>query len=164
MEAFLANSLRRQYGAMSQMIRNAIEACPDDLWEADAEPPCFAHLVYHTIFFLDFYIGDSPEMKEAFTIQAFAEQANTDLSKTASKLFSKEELLDYLTRSEDKARGILDAMTAEDFARRTAFEWKEVETVLELQINNLRHLSHHVGQLNFMLHETGCAPNWVEEA
>lgn len=163
MEDFLAYSLRRQYGAMTQMIRNAIEACPDDLWEADDEPPSFAHLVYHTIFFLDFYIGDSPEQVKAFTHQDFAADRDPDLSKPPSKLFGKEELLAYLDRAEEKSLDIIENLDAEDFARRCAFDWKEVETVLELLINNLRHLCHHVGQLNFILHEAGNAPAWVEQ-
>ena len=164
MEELLSKVMWRQYGAVIQMLRNAIEACPAEVWDAEDESPSFPHLAYHTMFFIDFYGGDSPEMLKAFKHQDFAAKSDTDLSKPPSKAFSKEELLGYLDFAEEKNLGIIESFDAEDFARPCAFEWKQVENVLELRFETLRHLNHHVGQLHYILHrETGSAPGWLDQ-
>ena len=52
-------------------------------------------------------------------------------------------------------------LTDETAARRCRFGWGE-SGYLELLLYNLRHVQHHVGQLNLMLgREAGSAPRWV---
>lgn len=51
--------LWQQFGAAIDMLENAVTACPDDLWDDDAQPPEFWYLVYHTLFFLDLYLSGS---------------------------------------------------------------------------------------------------------
>jgi hypothetical protein len=59
----------QQFGAAIDMLDNALRACPDGLWRErlwnDRSPqPEFSefwYVVYHTLFWLDFYLSDSVE-------------------------------------------------------------------------------------------------------
>ena len=55
----------RQFAAAIQMLRSAVEACPDDLWDERTHGTPFWHLAYHALFFTDFYLSD-----DANTFQA----------------------------------------------------------------------------------------------
>ncbi len=43
----------RQFAAAIQTLQQAIEACPDDLWDDRTDGSPFWHLAYHTLFFTD---------------------------------------------------------------------------------------------------------------
>ncbi len=135
------------------MIENAIRACPDSVWSDPSEKPVwkknevvgFWYVVYHTLFFLDYYLTASPKH--------FAPPApfNLDECDPAGLLperpFTKEELLRYLEHCRAKARGVADSI--------------DVETLLYA----MRHVQHHAGQLNLLLRQhTGSAPRWVRSA
>jgi hypothetical protein len=53
--------LWQQFGAAIDMLENAMLACPEELWSDRSERPEFWYVVYHTLFFLDFYLVDSVE-------------------------------------------------------------------------------------------------------
>ena len=162
MEDLVRNALRGQYRALAQMMRNAIGACPEELWQAEERTPSFNHMAYHIIFYLDYYSGDSPEMFEAYVYPLFAAEEDADLEKVPSKSFTKDELIDYLESAERKCLEVIEGLSADAFARPCAFYWKEGQNVLDLLLQNLRHLNHHIGQLNLVLRiETGTAPTWI---
>ena len=45
------------FGASIDMLENAIQSCPDELWGDRARQPEFWYVAYHTLFFLDFYLA-----------------------------------------------------------------------------------------------------------
>ena len=47
------------------MLRSAVEACPDDLWDDYAHGTPFWHLAYHALFYADFYLFDDAEAFQA---------------------------------------------------------------------------------------------------
>ena len=55
----------RQFAAAIQMLRSAVEACPDDLWDDYAHGTPFWHLAYHSLFYADFYLSDDAETFQA---------------------------------------------------------------------------------------------------
>ena len=55
----------RQFAAAIQMLRSAVEACPDDLWDDYAHGTPFWHLAYHALFYADFYLSDDAETFQA---------------------------------------------------------------------------------------------------
>ncbi len=163
MEEAIRNALKHQYVCLAQNLRDSIEACPDDSWSAERGSPPFHQIAYHTIFFLDWYSGDSPELFKAWERQAFAAEGDQTLDNVPSKVFTKGELLDYLDASERKCLGIIENLSEEDFARLCAFEWKVGQSVLDMLLQGLRHLEHHIGQLNYILRlETGSTPGWID--
>lgn len=162
MEELIRNALHLQYVCLAQNLRNAIEACPEKTWSAKRDSPPFHQIAYHTIFFLDLYSGDSPELFEAWARQPFAAERDQVLDRAPSKVFAKEELLGYLDASERKCLDIVKGLGEEDFARLCAFEWKAGQSVLDMLLQGLRHLEHHIGQLNYILRlETASSPGWI---
>ncbi|MBN1868088.1 DinB family protein [Candidatus Sumerlaeota bacterium] len=155
-------ALRTEYGATIETLRRAIQACPDSLWNDRKEKEFpFWHIAYHTIFFLDLYSGDSEEMFASFKPQPYHKKDNQTLGKTPDAPFTREQVAEYLDATADKALAFIDGLQAEHLPRRTAFSWYNL-TVAEMLLNNLRHVAHHVGQLNATLRrETNRAVGWL---
>jgi hypothetical protein len=59
MDAFGGTIVWNQFGAAIDMLENALDACPDEVWGDRSRRPEFWYVVYHTLFFLDFYPSDS---------------------------------------------------------------------------------------------------------
>ncbi|TMQ61992.1 MAG: DinB family protein [Candidatus Eisenbacteria bacterium] len=126
--------LWQQFGAAIDMLENALLACPEELWNDRSRRPEYWYVVFHTLFFLDFYLSDSPE---GFTPPA---------------PFTLDEL--------DPA-GLLPERVYT--GQRCGFERPDV-TVSELLLYSMRHVQHHAAQLNLMLRQTiDSAPTWVSK-
>jgi len=75
-------------------------------------------------------------------------------------------LLDYLQLSREKCRRVIGGLTEEKLTEK----WIEQDgdrnyAVLELLLYNMRHVQHHVAQLNMLLRrEINDAPRWVSRA
>ena len=69
MDAFWKAAIWSHMGASIAMLENAIRVCPDELWSDPSKNPAwkshgvggFWYVVFHAVFFLDFYMSDSPE-------------------------------------------------------------------------------------------------------
>lgn len=106
-----------QYGAAIEMLRLLIETCPQDIWDNRQEGTPFWHIAYHTIFYLDFYLGDSKEQMEHHDGPAFhfpaaqwfaGEYSHPPYQvETSEKPFSREQIMDYLSDVREKAKKIL---------------------------------------------------------
>jgi hypothetical protein len=57
----LKQALKGQYHAALDMLRGAIEACPEEIWLGGVPPRSFWRLAYHTLFFTNLYL----QVKEA---------------------------------------------------------------------------------------------------
>jgi DinB superfamily len=160
MDHTLKAILWHQFGAAIDMLENAIEACPDDVWSDGASLNEFWYMSFHTLFWLDLYLSDS--------LIGFAPPAPFTLDELnpagilPERVYSKLELLGYLTHCREKCRAKIENLTTEKtHALFEGFGWKD-RTVLELLFDNMRHVQHHAAQLNLMLRQkTDAAPNWV---
>jgi len=143
----------RQVAAAIQMLRSAIEACPDDLWEDRTEGTPFWHLAYHALFFTDLYLSDD---LASFQARDFHEEKSHFLpgdypefggvATTPEKAYSKAQLLDYADHCLGKSEETFRKLTNERALERCGFYWYELN-VGEFLLNNLRHTQHHAGQL-----------------
>src|SRR5688572_12821756 len=59
MDAIWKTILWQQFGAAIDMLENAVVACPDELWGDRSRTPEYWYLVYHTLFWLDYYLSES---------------------------------------------------------------------------------------------------------
>src|SRR6185436_15746837 len=59
--ADVKDAVWRQFGAAIDMLANAIDACPEGLWSDTSRTPPYWYVVYHTLFFLDFYLADGAD-------------------------------------------------------------------------------------------------------
>jgi hypothetical protein len=152
----------RQFGAAIDMLENAVVACPDAVWGDRSRRPEFWYLVYHTLFFLDFYLADS---ESGFAPPAPFTLAELDPAGVLpDRVYTKRELRDYLDHGRAKCRAVIAALTDETARQRCGFERRDM-SVAELLLYNLRHVQHHAAQLNLILRETtDSAPPWVSKA
>ena len=88
MDQFLKETLWHQFGASIDMLGNALEACPDELWDKESQ---FWYIGYHTLFYLDYYLSETTENflpPEPFTLPELdPSEAMPD------RTYTKEELL-----------------------------------------------------------------------
>ena len=153
--------LWQQFGAAIDMLENALLACPEELWNDRSRRPEYWYVVFHTLFFLDFYLSDS---SEGFTPPApFTLDELDPAGLLPERVYTKGELRVYLAHGRRKCRARIEALTEESVGQRCGFERPDV-TVSELLLYNMRHVQHHAAQLNLMLRQTiDSAPTWVSK-
>ena len=146
-----------QFGAAIDSLERAIDACPEDLWGDRSRFPEYWYVVYHTLFFLDYYSSESD--------QGYAPPAPFTLGELdpsgvlPDRVYSKDEMRRFLEHGREKVRARIEAMTDEKAASRCAFR---EASELELLLYSMRHVQHHMAQLNLILRQvTDSAPEWV---
>jgi DinB superfamily len=148
-----------QFGAAIDSMERAIDACPEALWGDRSRFPEFWYLVYHTLFFLDFYTSDSVEgfaPPEPFTLSELDPSGVLP-----DRVYSKDELRRYLEHGREKTRAKINRLTAESAMARRRFGSVEGSEA-ELLLYSMRHVQHHTAQLNLILRQvTDSAPGWV---
>jgi hypothetical protein len=149
----------RQFGAAIDTLKNAINACPDKLWGDQSRFHQFWYMVYHTLFFLDYYLTADPDNfapPEPFTLSEL-----DPAGVLPDRVYTKAELLGYLKHGKNKCRETILNMTEE--RAKEPFSFGKVElSIAELQLYSMRHVQHHSAQLNLILRqETDLAPGWV---
>ena len=159
----------RSWAAAIDMLENAINVCPDELWSDPSEKPAwssrgvvgFWHVAYHALFFLDLQLSGS--------LEGFSPPAPFNLSeldpdgRLPERPYAKAEVQSYLRHCREKCRSTLASLTEEQ-ARRVCFSGSPYEMPFaELLLYTLRHVQHHVAQLNLLLRQNvGAAPTWVK--
>lgn len=158
----MKQSLWRQMGASIDMLENAIRACPDDVWGDDEREPQCWYLVYHTLFWLDYYssaTGEGFAPPEPFTLGEM-----DPAGVMPGRVYTRGEMLTYLDYGRNKTReaiGLLD----EDKAAGAASPVRPDVGATEIFLYNMRHVQHAAAQLNLVLRaETKSAPRWVIKA
>ncbi len=146
---------RNEYHALIQMLQKEINLCSDDLWNKEIDEPPFWQQVYHTIYYLDFYLGDNSKKRpERFTVK---ENLNEKMEET----LSKQELLKYLADIEKKCDIVLENMTTKKLEGKNSYFWTG-PTLAHRLIYNIRHSQHHIGRLNSILRRhMGDASKWI---
>ncbi|MGB5106622.1 MAG: DinB family protein [Candidatus Zixiibacteriota bacterium] len=150
----------RQFGASIDMLENAINACPDEVWTGKRGSFYdFWYLASHTIFWLDFYLE---ERREDFAPpKPFGMEELDPAGVLPPRVYTKDELLKYLDHARQKCRKAILAMT-EESANRDCGSKRPGLTNLELLLYSLRHVQHHTAQLNLILRQSiDSAPGWV---
>jgi len=158
----LKNSVWRQIGASIDMLKNAIVACPEDVWsDRTRQPECW-YLVFHTLFWLDYYSSDK---KDGFVPpKPFTLVEMDPAGVLPDRVYTKDELLAYLEYGRKKCRTAIEALT-EDKAAEPFSPVRPDVGVFELFLYNMRHVQHGAAQLNVVLRQqTDSAPRWVIKA
>lgn len=151
-----------QFGAAIDMLDNAIKACPDGLWDAQTEERPFWYVVYHTLFWLDFYLSGTGEGFKP--PPPFGLEELDPAGVLPERPYTKDELRTYLKHGRNKCRVTIESMTDEKAYR--LFKFGRVDlSFAELLLYNMRHVQHHAGQLNLVLRQTiDSAPGWAFRA
>lgn len=157
--SLLKTAVSPQFGAAIDMLDNAIAACPDEVWSDRERKPQIWYLAYHTLFWLDLYLSGS--------VEGFAPPPPFGLEELdpagvlPERVYSREELRNYLAHCRQKCRETIAALTDEGARRRCVFGWGTV-SFAELLVYNMRHVQHGTAQINLILRQTvDSAPRWV---
>lgn len=158
MEKSLRETLWKQFGATIDMLENAISLCPESIWSSDER---FWYAAYHTIFYLDYYLDTEPSQFEPpspFTLSEF-----DPTGKMPDRVYTKSELLDYLEFARRKCFDLINDLTEENTQKRFENEYRNYNR-FEIILYNMRHVQHHVAQLNLLLRQNiDDAPKWVSQ-
>ena len=156
-EAFWKDAVWGQFGAAIDSLEKAVDSCPDDLWSDRSRFPEYWYVVYHTLFFLDYYSSESDE--------GYAPPAPFTLGELdpagvlPERVYTKEEMRRFLEHGREKLRAKIAVMTDERAGARCAF--RDLSE-LEFLLYTMRHVQHHMAQLNLILRQvTDSAPSWV---
>lgn len=146
------------YGAIFQMVRRAINLCPEDLWSERADEPPFWQQAYHTIYYTDFYLSNSPEES---CQPSFVDAKSADLTHVPTDTPSQQQIKKYLQQVSRNCKTTLGALTVEQLEGENKFPWAG-PTLAHRMIYNIRHAQHHVGRLNSILsRRIGTTSEWV---
>lgn len=150
--------LLRQYNVAIDRLRDALEECPDELWERQLWPDepdqwvaqgfsKFWYLGYHTLFWLDLYLTGA---EEGFMPPAPFDLVEMEAGEVLPRTYTREELLGYLETCRQRCRDTIGGLTREEANRWCRFPWGEL-TFAELQLYNMRHVQEHAAHLNMFL-------------
>lgn len=161
MDATMRTLLWQQFGASIDMLENAIDACPEPIWGDRSRQPEYWYMAYHTLFWLDLYGYGSVEDYDPG--RPFSLEELDPAGIIPANPYTKPELKRYLEQGRKRIYSAIESL-AGDSGRRHLFTWGEVGTA-ELLLYNMRHVQHHVAQLNLILRQTtDSAPGWVCKA
>jgi len=164
------SALKSQYHAALAMLQQAVDQCPDELWEDDTPTNAFWQVAYHVLYFAHLYLmprledfepwpGQHPHAQHDDGIPGPADP-KSDLPLIPAP-YSRAEVLaycDFCDAMVDDAVDVLDLDSPE-----SGFFWYQVPK-LEHQLVNLRHLQHHTAQLADRLRSSaGLGVRWVQK-
>lgn len=138
-----------------QSLEEAINRCDERLWRCEDGGHGVwgvARQAYHAIESVDFYSRLSPAGFE-FSRQLGANWEDDPVD----GLPSREALLAYVSDVRTRAARHLAGVTSEAFLAADGFPGTG-GTALDTVLYNIRHLQHHVGQINLMLRKGGLEP------
>ena len=156
--------LASQYEAALATLGLCVKVAPEKVWSGTVARYPFNQTAFHTLFFMDFYLGLEPADLRG---QSF-HQANPELFGDYEQLedrepvgtYSKEQITTYLRFCREKAIAVLAAETEESLAAPARFG--RPISRLELHVYNIRHVQHHAAQLILKLRlEAGVDIPWV---
>jgi hypothetical protein len=154
-------ALKSQYHASLEMLKEALERCPDELWLDATHVNAFWQIAYHALFYVHMYL--QPDLK---SFKPWAEH-QTDVQyqngipgrpKKDSPLpvmpepYTKTQVMTFWSICDSM---VDDAMDSFDLLEpNSGFPWYTCSK-LEHQMISIRHLQHHAAQLGDRLRTAG---------
>jgi hypothetical protein len=167
MNEFWRTILWEQFGAAIDMLDNALDACPEALWQGVVWPDDpgysdFWYVGYHTLFWLDFYLSAT---EEGFAPPPpFGLEEMDPAGVLPPRVYTKVELRDYLAHCRCKCQVVTTGLTLEQAQQPTKFGSREM-SFAALLLYNMRHVQDHAAQLSLFLgQQHGVAARWVAKA
>ena len=146
--------IANQYEASFCTLALCAQRCPESHWNARIAKYPFSQVVFHTLFFADYYLGDDPE---SFIQQRFHVE-NPELFSDYEQLkdqepqsvYSREQIELYGDFCRNKAAVTIGEESEEILCARTGFPRRDFSRS-ELHLYNIRHIQHHAAQLILIL-------------
>jgi hypothetical protein len=154
-------ALESQYDAALEMLGNAMRACPPMVWDDPDTPVArrFWYLAFHTLFWTD--RDQEPNEQDHRPPAPFTLDELDPAGVYPERTYTPLELLGYLEHVRGRCRAALGELDEQRAASRCGVAAREMN-VLEMYLYSLRHVMHHIGQLQLMLRQGGAEPpRWV---
>jgi hypothetical protein len=159
----LKKTIKSQYHASLEMMKQVIDKCPDSLWVSTNTKNQFWCIVFHALFYTHLYLQP---MEADFVRWTKYKDGSQFLGRQPwpphaepkfDRSYTKAELLEYLELCHaevDVKVSILDLASA------SGFDWLPFDKA-ELQLYNIRHLQQHIGELSERLGSQGIELDWI---
>lgn len=142
--------LANQFEASLCTLYHCVARCPDRLWNAPVARYPFCQVAFHTLMFVDVYLGLDEESVRGQPFHLANPQLFGDYEQLADRepvsLYEKSQIIQYLDFCRTKAATTIAAETAADLAAPTRFPRRNFSRA-ELHIYSIRHIQHHSAQL-----------------
>lgn len=135
-------------------VNACIDRCPEAAWNAAVANCRFCQVVFHTLFFADYYLGqdDSGFQQQKFhreNREFFGDYEEFE-ERPPVALYDKDSLQRYLGHCRLKGASMAAAETEVTLQAPAAFPRRACSRA-ELYVYNIRHIQHHAGQLSLRL-------------
>jgi hypothetical protein len=152
-EAAFKSAFKSQYHAALAMLKEAVELCPEEIWQGTDDVNQFWQIAYHTVFFTHLYVHQN---EAAFHPWAQHQAGNQNPDGIAGEPdpksslplipepYTKAQVLEYWGFCDGMIDEAVDKLDLEQ--PESGFHWARMSK-LQHQFVNLRHIQHHTGQL-----------------
>ncbi len=140
---FLNEILLRQLRPSFKMVEKIIESCQKSIWaQRNIDPPIWQQ-IYHVLYGIDYWFSDS---KESFVSPEFNEEVNSVLGEESKGFINQADMIGYLRHVEQKVDYFISNLTSSALTApsKRYDKWTNLDVILE----QIRHLQHHLGYLN----------------
>jgi len=168
MTATIKGLIISQLTATLETLNYCIQTCPVSDWQEAHKDAPFSQVVFHTLFFTDFYLGrDSVPFKEQpFHFKnkdTFGDYEEME-DKIPEHLYEKPFCLDYLAHCISKLKATVAAETEVTLVGESGIDFRKFSRA-ELYVYNMRHIQHHAAQLGLRIQMiTGKEMPWFSGA
>ncbi len=149
--------IQSQFLAALEMLKKAIEECPEAMWADPLPQNEFWHTVFHALFYAHFYLSPSEQDFAAWEKHRDVVSLSPSDEPSAEKPYSQAEMLEYLVFCQEQVR---EKVAASDLEAESGFYWLPFNA-LEKHLYNIRHVQVHVGELYERLGQAGIEVGWV---
>jgi hypothetical protein len=141
-DLIVRQTIRGQYRAGIDMLGQAVELCPEELWLSSEYQNRFWHIAYHSAFYVHFYL--QPWAKHRSDSNYLGPRPwSKDEPFELPAPYSKEDVQEYLNLCRNEVEKQIPIVC---FEASSGFSWLPFNK-LALQLYTIRHLQHHTGQL-----------------
>jgi hypothetical protein len=142
--------LQSQYLAALAMLKQTILTCPPEVWDDPQDKDKFWFIAYHTLKYAHLYLKAQDKGFPRWESRGYSQPGTP---------FSKEEILQRLATVE---RDVIEQIPIMDLDGASGYNWIPTNK-LELQLDNIRHIQQHTGELYQRLSAYNIKLNWVSE-
>ena len=146
--------IAHQFEAAFCTLNACIDRCPETAWNARVANYKLCQVVFHTLFYADFYLGpDEPSFRQQpfhLDNQRFFRDYEEFEDRAPVLLYDKGAIKAYLAHCRQKAAEVIAAETAESLSAACAFPRRTFSRA-ELYVYSIRHIQHHAAQLSLRL-------------
>ena len=140
-------AITSQYQASLEMLKLAIQKCPEACWDDPVFENRFWQVSYHALFFTHLYLQPSledftPWVKHSAQAEQMGSAAKSQETGTG-RPYTRAEVLEYLELCQDQ---VVQRVASLNPDAASGFHWLPFSK-LELQFYNIRHLQQHIGEL-----------------